>query len=74
MTIQKTKKIIEQELSKIADLFHIKLDSINRRAGSIDLIKVKTIDEHISMEVTPLNSQLFSDKILASTSNNTKEK
>ena len=74
MSIQNTKNIIEIELKKIVDLFQITLDSFYSRTEFIDQIKVEPIDEHIPTEVTPLNSELFSEKLVPSTSKDNKEK
>ena len=66
--------MIEKELAKIVDLFYTKLDSFYSRTQSIDQIKVEPIDEHISMEVTPQESELCLDKFVAPTSNEIKER
>ena len=55
-------------------MFHTKLDSINIQTESIGHIKVEPVDEHNPNEVTPLISELSSDKNVASTSNAIKEK
>ena len=65
--------MIEKELTKIVHLFHTKLDSFYSRTEFIDRIKVEPIDEHISVEVTPQNSELCTDKVVAPTSNDIKE-
>ena len=61
-------------MTKIVDLFHTKLDSINIQTEFIGHIKAEPVDEHNPNEVTPLISELSSDKNVASTSNGIKEK
>ena len=65
--------MIEKKLAKIVDLLNIKLDFFYSRTQIIDQIKAEPIDNHISMEVRPLNSQLYSEKDVISTSNDNKE-
>ena len=52
MSIQNIKETIEKELGKIVDLFHTKFDSFYSRTESIVPIKVESVDEHISIDVT----------------------
>ena len=73
MSIQNIREIIEKELTKIVNLFHTKLDFFYSRTELIDQIKVEPIDD-ISMEVTPLNSELRTDKVVTSTLIDIKER
>ena len=73
MSIQIIKETIEKELAKIVDLFHTKLDSFYSRTEFIDQIKVEPIDDHISM-VLPHDSELCTDKVVAQTSIDIKER
>ena len=65
--------MVENELAKIADLFHTKLDSFYGRTEFIDRLKVEPIDEPLSY-VTPQDSELCTDKVVAPTSIGIKEK
>ena len=66
--------MIEKELTKIVDFCLTKLDSFYSRKDFIDQFKVEPIDEHISMEVKPHDSELFTDKVVAPTSIGIKER
>ena len=60
--------MIEKELAKIVHLFYTKLVLFYSHTKSVDQIKIEPIDAHISIEVTSLNSKLYSDKVVTSTS------